>query len=145
MAIRNQQSVNLVFPHQLFKDPVWIKNQFPTLLVEEHLFFKQYLFHKQKIAYHRASMKSYAAYLTSLDLAVTYINAQDDRSDVRSLINWLKEQKIKEIHIYDPVDNWLETRIRHAAGQSGIKIIMYESNLFINSREELKVFFKPGK
>ena len=47
----------LVFPNQLFKDSILISTNNHIFLVEEYLFFKQYKFHKQKISFHRSTMK----------------------------------------------------------------------------------------
>ena len=55
--------VNIIFPHQLFQDSPIFDNSAPCFLVEEFLFFNQYSFHKQKIAFHRATMKRYADYI----------------------------------------------------------------------------------
>ena len=57
------KQVNLVFPNQLFKESPLFDIKAPIYIVEEFLFFKQYPFHKQKIAFHRATMKKYADYL----------------------------------------------------------------------------------
>ena len=57
------RQINLVLPHQLFKNSPLLNNNSTFYLVEEYLFFKQYPFHKQKIAFHRSSMKKYADYL----------------------------------------------------------------------------------
>ena len=54
----NDKASQLIFPHQLFKESPLFSNKAPVYLVEEFLFFKQYPFHKQKIAFHRASMKT---------------------------------------------------------------------------------------
>jgi len=51
------QAINLVFPHQLFKDQSVLEAGSTYYLVEEYLFFDQYKFHKQKIAFHRATMR----------------------------------------------------------------------------------------
>ncbi len=56
-------NINLIFPHQLFKASPLFDVLAPVYLVEELLFFKQYPFHKQKIAFHRASMKKYEDFL----------------------------------------------------------------------------------
>ena len=55
--IETMKKVNLVFPHQLFEEGPLLKNESEIFLIEEHLFFNQYPFHQQKIAFHRASMK----------------------------------------------------------------------------------------
>ena len=54
----------LVFPNQLFKESKLIKTESHIFLVEEYLFFKQYKFHKQKILFHRGTMKYYEKYVS---------------------------------------------------------------------------------
>ena len=53
------KAVALVFPHQLFKHHLQVKQSRPVYLVEETLFFNQYNFNKKKLVLHRASMKFY--------------------------------------------------------------------------------------
>lgn len=138
-------SVNLVFPHQLFEESPLIDNGFPVYLVEEFLYFKQYPFHKQKIAFHRATMKFYETYLRQKGVDVTYIPAITETSDIRELLPVLAEKKIAEIRYIDTVDDWLERRIQKAAKVHGIAVTTYETPLFLNTREELSYFFKPEK
>jgi deoxyribodipyrimidine photolyase-related protein len=57
-------SVTLIFPHQLFEKHPALKNNTKVFLVEEYLFFNQYKLHKQKLIFHRASMKAYQHHLT---------------------------------------------------------------------------------
>ena len=56
------KNVTLIFPNQLFKNIEWIDRSSTIFLIEEYLFFRQYDFHKQKLAFHRASMKYYFDY-----------------------------------------------------------------------------------
>ncbi len=137
--------VNLIFPHQLFKESPLIKNGHSCYLVEEYLFFKQYPFHKQKIAFHRASMQFYKDYLSSKKRSVTYIDAQDKQSDIRKLIPALAREKIKVIHYLDPTDDWLNKRIQAQAQKADIECKVYDSQLFLNNDDDLKSFFKSGK
>lgn len=52
-------------------------------LVEEYLFFKHYCFHKQKIAFHRATMRRYADFLREdKKREVHYIEATEAISDI---------------------------------------------------------------
>ena len=53
-------------------------------------------------------MINYYSYLKGKGKNVKYINSFDNESDVRV---FLKNINIKEINIYNPVDNWLEKRI----------------------------------
>jgi len=136
-------NVHITFPHQLFKTSKALEKVNAIILIEEHLFLKQYKFHKQKIVFHRASMKAYQSYLESLGKQVTYIESIDNRSDIRLLLKELSKQGKSKIHIIDPTDNWLEKRIKSCG--SNLDIIWYESPLFINSTKDLSGFFKPLK
>jgi len=57
------KTISIIFPHQLFADNPLLDKKRPLFLIEEHLFFTHYKFHKQKILFHRASMKAYAEQL----------------------------------------------------------------------------------
>ena len=56
----------LIFPHQLFRRSEILDLDCTIYLIEDFLFFKHYKFHKQKLVFHRASMKAYETYLTSI-------------------------------------------------------------------------------
>ncbi|CAG5067524.1 (6-4) photolyase [Dyadobacter sp. CECT 9623] len=139
------QAVNIIFPHQLFEKSPVAENGFPVYLVEETLYFNQFAFHKQKIAFHRATMKWYADFLKSKNIEVFYVESKSPLSDVRKLVAELHSKKIKTIHYIDPTDNWLGQRLASAAAKANIEIVEYPSPLFLNSKEELKVFFQDKK
>ena len=135
-------NINIIFPNQLFEKSLLIENLNSTYLVEEYLFFKQYKFHKQKILFHRDSMKNYNDYLIKKGLKVIYIDSQNNNSDIRE---FLKNTKAKQINVYNPEDNWLEKRISSVCSEKNIEIKFYENPLFINKQNELTTFFKPEK
>ena len=140
------KSINLIFPHQLFQESPLFDIDAPMYLIEEYLFFKQYPFHKQKIAFHRATMTCYEDFLlTEKKFKVHYIDAIDNLSDIRKLIPVLKEQGIQHINYIDPTDNWLQKRIEQGCSKHNISTTMLPSPLFINTKEELSVFFKSDK
>ncbi|MEM7185784.1 MAG: cryptochrome/photolyase family protein [Bacteroidota bacterium] len=139
------KEAHLVFPHQLFQDSPLPKSEAVVYLVEEYLFFRQCLFHKQKIAFHRASMKKYQAYLEANGRTVRYVEAIEEECDVRWLIPKLKRAGIGLLHFVDPCDDWLEQRIRITCEQVEIITQEYESPLFLNDRNQLRSFFDPGK
>ncbi len=140
------KSISLVFPHQLFRESPLIENGDPIYLIEEYLFFNQYSFHKQKIAFHRATMKFYADYLVQVKgCELVYIEASRDISDIRSLIPHLKKEGVSVINYIDPTDNWLQKRIESSLEENEIEAIEYESPLFLNSKEELLSFFHKDK
>ena len=133
--------IGLVFPHQLFKASPLFKDKTTIYLVEEFLFFKQYPFHKQKIAFHRATMKAYEVYLKSREIQVEYIEAIAEISDIRNLLPVLKEKGVDHIDFIDPVDNWLCKRILNSCDVCGISMTMFDSPMFLNNKDELAAFF----
>ena len=139
------KTANLIFPHQLFESSPMREMEGSLYLVEEFLFFKQYKFHKQKIAFHRASMKKYERHLKLHGQKVTYVEATEKRSDVRLLIAELTSKGFERIRYIDTTDNWLEKRIRASYSSAGLEAQRLESPLFLNSRDDLESFFEPGK
>lgn len=137
------KTVNLIFPHQLFKESPLLNHEGAYYLIEEHLFFKQYRFHKQKIAFHRATMKSYERYLKGLGLNITYIESKSHLSDIRNFKKEIKKQQIEKINYIDPTDNWLSKRINKLALDCQLNKL--ENPLFLNTTEDLKHFFKKDK
>ncbi|GAB3223958.1 cryptochrome/photolyase family protein [Algoriphagus aestuariicola] len=137
------KAVNLIFPHQLFSVSPLLDNGHEIYLVEEHLFFRQYRFHKQKLAFHRASMKAYQGFLEEKGRTVRYIESMSGLSDIRKFRQVIDQEGITEIHCVDPVDDWLEKRLREMAVSLELKF--YDSPAFLNSRAELSDFFKPDR
>ena len=113
--------------------------------MEEELFFNQYKFHKQKLAFHRASMKAFAQGLLDNGITVNYIDAQENRADVRKLIKSLANDGVKQLHIIDPTDHWLSKRIKQSCVANGIELVEHNSPLFINTKEDLSGFFRADK
>ena len=136
------KNVAIIFPNQLFKNITFEKSE-KIYLVEEWLYFNQYRFHKQKIAFHRATLKFYAAYLTEKGYKVAYINATEQQADLRKLLAVLKQDGVKKITVYKPVDNWLEKRLREE--ERSFQLNWLENPLFINTDKDLEEYFKKDR
>lgn len=132
----------LLFPHQLFKDFRKLLHAKKVYLIEEHLFFTQYKFHKQKLALHRASMKYYENYLHENNIQVQYIEASNTLADCRELIKTLETQSID---IYDVCDNWLQKKIVETCKLQQITCLEHETPLFINTKQDLALYFGNRK
>jgi deoxyribodipyrimidine photolyase-related protein len=130
-------TTGILFPHQLFEQNRLVSKCDTIYLVEEILFFKQYNFHKQKIVFHRASMKFYEGYLISKNIQVVYIDSHNELSDVRKLIPYLKLQNIQSFEYIDTTDYWLEQRISKACRTNKLVANKNRSPLFLNSPEEI--------
>ncbi|WP_297798529.1 cryptochrome/photolyase family protein [uncultured Eudoraea sp.] len=139
------KAVNLIFPHQLFKSSPLIENGLTCYLIEEYLFFNHYNFHKQKLAFHRASMRYYEDFLTSKKVDVVYIESINEISDIRNFIPYLATKGVTCINYIDPVDNWLQTRIEEQCSNITIDRNVLDSPLFLNNKEDLQPFFRTDK
>ena len=140
------KSINVIFPHQLFEESPLFKTKTAIYLIEEYLFFKQYPFHKQKIAFHRATMKSYADFMQKdRNIEVHYIESKEEISDIRLFILELKRQGVEHISYIEPTDNWLQSRIEKSCLKSNISTTVYDSPLFLNTKEDLSSFFRRDK
>jgi len=137
------QAINIIFPHQLFLNSPLLENNNEIYLIEEFLFFKQYKFHKQKIAFHRASMKAYQNYLQGLNLTVHYIDSDNLLSDIRQFQQEIKTRNILTINLIEPTDDWLEKRVQSLSAACNINT--HSNPQFLNSKEDLAVFFRKEK
>ncbi|BDD00701.1 cryptochrome/photolyase family protein (plasmid) [Persicobacter psychrovividus] len=135
----------IVFPHQLFEESPLLQECTNFILVEEYLFFRQYRFHQQKLVFHRASMKFYEDYLKKQSKGVQYIEATDSLSDVRQLVQHLKNEGIAALHYIDPVDDWLSSRFNKYAERASMKLTKYESPGFLTSEQDIEAFFAKEK
>lgn len=138
-------AVSLIFPHQLFEKHPAISNNRPIFLIEELLFFTQYNFHKQKLVFHRASMKGYQRFLESKGYAVTYIEAKEKVSDIRVLLTDLKQKGISEIHYTNVTDYLLEKRIAELSLKLKIKVSKSDSLLFLLTAQQVDHYFVGKK
>ena len=137
--------VNLIFPHQIYKN---LPNSFynnKLILIEESLFFNQYKFHIQKLTYHRLTLQNYMLYLEEKNLIVDYIYSKDPNSDIRNLLPSLMSNGIREIHFIDPVDFYLSKRIKKGCIENNIKYVEYDSPSFLNSNKNNLDYFKMDK
>jgi deoxyribodipyrimidine photolyase-related protein len=126
-------SAFLIFPHQLFEETL-AQEADVFYLVESDLFFHQYAFHKQKLLFHRASMRAFADRLRGAGKTVTHIDAQDPRASEVALVSAIKG----EITLFDPNDYLLERRLRTSGN---IKLLT--SPNFLNTDTELLGNRKP--
>ena len=90
-------------------------------------------------------MKAYEAYLKTKHIEVHYIEAITAISDIRKLIPQLKQQGITHINYIDPIDNWLQKRIQNSCAENNITTTVFDSPLFLNTKEDLSVFFRSNK
>lgn len=138
-------SALLIFPHQLFPDAEVLSCSNLVYLIEETLFFHQFHFHQQKLVLHRASMKAYEQWLKAQGKTVMYIEATEERCDVRLLIAALAKTKIKTLYCSEVADNWLRQRLVGSTKKHGMALEVKASPNFLNTPEQLQPFFQNKK
>ncbi|MEY3055928.1 MAG: hypothetical protein RLZZ614_455 [Bacteroidota bacterium] len=137
--------VSIIFPNQLYKEHPAIHNNIPAYLVEEWYFFNQYQFHKEKLVLHRASMKFYEQFLKAQGVVVHYIESIETQNRIALLIDKLHANKVKQIHIVDPVDNWLLEKIISSSKKYGIELTIYDNPNFLNTINQVADYFSKKK
>ena len=138
------KNLNIVLPNQLFENSPLFKNQNDFILVEEYLFFNQFKFHKQKLLFHRITMKNYQYYLESQGKKVKYIESIEPESDIKNLLlNMCLD--FKKIEIIDPDDYFIQKSILNFCKKYEIELIIHENPSFMTKKSELNEFFKKDK
>lgn len=129
----------LVYPHQLFHDSPALFGARRVFLIEEPLFFSQYRFHRQKLMFHRASMRRYADELTRLGQRVEYVELRDC-PETASIARHLVDKKIRSVAYVDPCDDWLATRLAEALTQQSIPSQVHTDPDFLTARSVMEQF-----
>ncbi len=102
---------DIILPNQLFEKSILTRNKNLKIIIEEELYFSQYKFHKQKLLFHRMSMKNYQEYLESNGFVVSYIDSNRKISSIIELVKFLSK-KFKKIELIDPEDYLIERRLK---------------------------------
>ena len=127
----------IIFPHQLFFDNPSLNKNSKVYLVEDHLYFSQYNFHKQKLILHRASMKYYEAMLKERGFDVCYVNVQE-HENLGEVLHKLFTSGITEIHYCDVNDYLLERRVQRYCKEHGILVKKYPSPDFLITPDQFR-------
>ena len=89
----------LIFPHQLFRNHPGLKRKPDRIiLIEDSLFFGDWnyslRFHKQKLWFHRSTMKRYEAWLNQKGFQTTYIDYSERKHSLyQTLVELQKDKK----------------------------------------------------
>lgn len=130
----------LIYPHQIFEKVLYQSKVKTAVLVEEPLYFTQFAFHQKKLMFHRATMKAFEAVLKKAGFKTLYIESQTiKKTEDIALI--LKKEKISKVHLFDLVDDWLDSRVKKACFEENIEVIEEESPSFYLTTSDVKQEF----
>ncbi|MFK7860526.1 MAG: cryptochrome/photolyase family protein [Granulosicoccus sp.] len=133
-------NIAFVFPNQLFADhPVLRESPKKVLLIEHSLFFgdKRYplRFHKQKLAYHRATMHAYASMLEKKHYECQVVRYEDGQCCLAALCKRASDDGYHTITVAELNDFTLRKRLMVAAEKAGLGIKELDTPGFINTTE----------
>ena len=100
----------IIFPSQLFQKKYINKifnnddNNF-IILWEHDYFFKEFLYHKMKLAFHRCTMKKYYDDLSSKYKKLYVENISNNHQ--KQIIEFIKNNKINQIVFFNPIEKEL--------------------------------------
>ena len=131
----------LIFPHQLFSEHPALNGPVKkVVLVEDTLFFgdAQYPvhFHKQKLAFHRATMAHYASELEARGIDVSIETYTKSGNMLPKLCKTLAASGIQEIRVAELNDFLLSQRLHAAAVEHSLTLNELGSPAFLNTHTE---------
>ena len=137
------KSASLSLPNQLFNQgPPATKND-KVYLVEEDRYFRDFNFHLKKIFFHRSSMKGYQKKLEKDGYSVTYVpNFRGET--LNKLFKELKQDGVRELFYYDPVDHKLSKQIKALSEKFEIIPVKKSNPAFITKMDDFKEIFPDG-
>jgi len=135
----------LIFPHHLFEKHPALNKTRVICFVEDPLFFsdKKYptSLHKQKIAFHRASMKQFSSHLEKQGYKTEYIDANEIKNPSDYLAS-LKKLHAAHIHVAECDDFLLEKRLLKMLAKLKIPLTTHPSPLFLTPTSTCQELFK---
>lgn len=131
----------LVLPNQLFRANAAVGACNDVFLLEEWLYFRELPFLQQKLVYARACMKRYADVLRATK-PIEYIDCTAPHADIRAFVPWLRGRGVDELHLCDPLDDWIERRLAKACGQHGMALVIHPSPAVLLTHDDA-IHYQP--
>lgn len=126
--------VVLIFPHHLFENHPSLSKDRPVFLVEDPRFFSDFNFHKQKLIFHRASLKNYENFLSKKGFKTHYVE-----KDLKAA---LEKAGASSLHVVELDDVELEKRLTSIAKSLKLKLDVLQSPGFLTEVHEFSSLFK---
>jgi len=125
----------IIYPHQLFEDNPVLSKERIIYLVEEPLLMGEFPIHRQKMMFHRLSMKAYGENLQARGYEIVHLK-REELENTQEVFREITANGSNHLHIMDTTDYWLEKRISEYVDKHQILLTRYESKLFFLSKQE---------
>lgn len=133
-------AATLIYPHQLFAKHPALERDRMVYLIEEPLLLTHNPIHRQRLMLHKLSLDAHERRLTERGHTVIRITLNEHRT-TEEIFARLKRDGIKEIHVADTTDRYLERAIK----SSSITRVWYESPLFLLARDDAITRYRAAK
>lgn len=131
------KQVTIIFPTCLFYDISHLNKNDDVVIIEEHVNFTMFKYHKMKLVYHRATMKAYFDYLKKQSFKVTYVNHTYNLGD---LIKQLHKKKYTQVNLIDPVDSLIMNKWIKELDKNRMNFSIIESKNFLLSWADMNEY-----
>lgn len=144
-------NAHIVLGNQLFNPQILLRKVDPKTAIifmrEDRELCTYYKFHKHKIIFFLAAMRTYAEELRELGFKVHYeqIDTQSQHSYEQSLQDFFKKNQIQSVSYYEIEDKFFESRIQNCLDNLKIDKSVYRSAMFVTSREDFTEYLNSGK
>lgn len=142
-------NVLLILGNQLFDPSAWpeaLKGNKTVFMREDRELCTYYKFHKHKIIFFLAAMRTYKDELTKHGSTVHYESLGGDKlSYDKSLLSFLKTKKCKKVFFFEIEDKFFEKRILKVIADAGVDHEILRSPMFLTSRAGFKEYLGATK
>lgn len=144
-------NVMLVLGNQLFPVSAITKNYsykepFEVFMREDQELCTYYRFHKHKLIFFLAAMRTYRKSLESQNISTHYEELSlSPGSYEQSLLKYLAAKKAKKVFFYEIEDKFFEERIIKLLDENKISFEVWPSPMFLTSRGEFKTYLAKTK
>lgn len=98
-------------------------------------------YHKHKIIFFLAAMRTYASELTAAGIRVHYETLSDDDTPFEErLVRFLKKENLESVEMFEIEDKFFESRIENALNQAEIRLQTHKSPMFLTTRQEFSAY-----
>lgn len=135
----------LIFPHQCFEEHEALTKDYTILLIEAPYFFDRFTFHKQKLIFHRATLKAYEQFLIKKKLKVIYFDYTMCSNELEMVFSFCKKEEFKSISYIDVIEKELDETIKKFSKVYKFELIQHNSPSFLLSTNDLPKTFETKK
>ena len=128
--------LNLILGDQLFEDVSDLPNA-PILMVEDRELARHSRYHTQKLVLTLSAMRHFA---NRMGDRVHYYRLDQDRRFFEVLESEVKQQRITEIHTFEPADSFFRSALIDFASQTDIQLVLHRNPMFLTSSDEWEAY-----